>query len=415
MYGQARYGVGKEMKNFVKKIIKKIFSVGMGEKQDLSDLKQDLWNLKQMLQAQQAYLSHLIMRQSHATDHMLLSMGNPDHYPLLSHAQALVSDLRLSPLFDVHESFRYLLLKATLVDSYYKFTIEDVLKIPLVRFLIANKDKIQKNLASLSHDPMSLSHYMKVFDRALLGCLFYGKDKVRNWDEWFLRIESMPFSRYDFLNHVSYDQNNNFISTVALTPLNVTYPEGLHGYLLCFGLSATDVVIDAGAFDGATSEFFESHLSDQGHVYAFEAVPQHIDMIEKRQLKKTSVVPMALWHEDTELQFDGFMGPASCMSDSGQLLVKAISLDSFMAQEKLNCVNFIKMDIEGAEPRALSGAHQTILTHVPKMAICIYHSNDDMVNILFDMKEKYGHLYNYYVRCLVMGHRVETVLYCVPK
>jgi hypothetical protein len=44
-------------------------------------------------------------------------------------------------------------------------------------------------------------------------------------------------------------------------------------------------------------------------------------------------------------------------------------------------VDFIKMDIEGAEPYALKGAINTIKKFKPKLAIAIYHSLSDFVQI----------------------------------
>ena len=58
-----------------------------------------------------------------------------------------------------------------------------------------------------------------------------------------------------------------------------------------------------------------------------------------------------------------------------------ISIDDFVNNNGLEKVDFIKMDIEGAECSALEGAVETIMKFKPKLAIAIYHSMDDMVNI----------------------------------
>ena len=74
-------------------------------------------------------------------------------------------------------------------------------------------------------------------------------------------------------------------------------------------------------------------------------------------------------------------GPASKVSfenfknKSGQ--TKTLSIDDFVERNKVSKVNFIKMDIEGAESYALKGAVNTIKKFKPKLAIAIYHSMDD--------------------------------------
>jgi FkbM family methyltransferase len=57
--------------------------------------------------------------------------------------------------------------------------------------------------------------------------------------------------------------------------------------------------------------------------------------------------------------------------------VKTIKLDSYINEP----VTFIKMDIEGAECEALLGAEETIKEHKPKLAISLYHNDDDLTKI----------------------------------
>ena len=57
--------------------------------------------------------------------------------------------------------------------------------------------------------------------------------------------------------------------------------------------------------------------------------------------------------------------------------VPVLPLDDLVQEIRLDRVDFIKMDIEGAEQRALKGAAQTIQRFRPRMAICTYHNADD--------------------------------------
>lgn len=69
------------------------------------------------------------------------------------------------------------------------------------------------------------------------------------------------------------------------------------------------------------------------------------------------------------------------------------------------------MDIEGSELPALEGAKQTILRNKPKLAISIYHSDEDMLRIVEYIHELVPE-YKLYIRAHTMGI-AETVLYAV--
>ena len=71
------------------------------------------------------------------------------------------------------------------------------------------------------------------------------------------------------------------------------------------------------------------------------------------------------------------------------------------------------MDIEGAELSALKGGMEIIKKYRPQLAISIYHSSEDFVNIPLYLSEN---LENYKFR---IGHYsdtiIETVLYAIPN
>ena len=96
--------------------------------------------------------------------------------------------------------------------------------------------------------------------------------------------------------------------------------------------------------------------------------------------------------------------------------VNMIDIDSFTKERNIK-VDFIKMDIEGAELSALKGGIGTIQKQRPQLAISIYHSMEDFINIPLYLKEN---LKDYVFR---LGHYgksgrlilSETVFYAIPK
>ena len=62
--------------------------------------------------------------------------------------------------------------------------------------------------------------------------------------------------------------------------------------------------------------------------------------------------------------------------------VSTITIDNLVVEHKLHKLDFIKMDIEGAEMNALKGAIHSITTFRPTLAIAIYHQISDFVNVM---------------------------------
>ncbi len=82
------------------------------------------------------------------------------------------------------------------------------------------------------------------------------------------------------------------------------------------------------------------------------------------------------------------------------------TIDKFCADNKLSQLNFIKMDIEGAELPALEGARETIRKFHPKMSICVYHDLRHSSKIKAFIR-KISPLYEF--------ESLGPVLYCTPR
>lgn len=96
------------------------------------------------------------------------------------------------------------------------------------------------------------------------------------------------------------------------------------------------------------------------------------------------------------------------VSSDGDILIEVDCIDNILSCDEK--VTYIKMDIEGSELNALKGAEQHIVRDKPRLGICIYHKQEDLVKIPQYIKSLHPH-YQFYVR----PHSTmptELVLYC---
>jgi FkbM family methyltransferase len=145
-----------------------------------------------------------------------------------------------------------------------------------------------------------------------------------------------------------------------------------------------DVVVDVGAHLGV----FTRVALDSGArlVVAFEPDPVNSVCFERTyrddiKAGRVLLVKAAAWDREGELNFGGHGISAHVTGPSGDVIVDATTIDKVVADQKLDRVDFIKMDIEGSETRALAGAQRTLAAFGPKMAVCIYHRPTDPVEV----------------------------------
>ena len=146
-----------------------------------------------------------------------------------------------------------------------------------------------------------------------------------------------------------------------------------------------DVVIDCGAHIGG---FTKTALAlGASLVVAIEPEPQNIMAFRRNmeaELKsgKVRLVPKGIFDKPGKLKLHlSESGDAHSVVEprrgSGDIDIEVVTLDSLLDGLKLNRVDFIKMDIEGAEQKALKGARLMLTRYKPRLALSAYHEKGD--------------------------------------
>ena len=182
-----------------------------------------------------------------------------------------------------------------------------------------------------------------------------------------------------------------------------------------------DVVLDCGAAFGDVSLQFAQSTGENGKVICFEPYPLFIEVFQANlamnsNLAKTiTLIEKAVWDKSNEvLSFiEGGGGSRIDQRNKCERKIGTTKIDDTVKSLSLPKVDFIKMDIEGAELNALLGAKNTIFAFKPKLAICLYHSPKDFYEIP-SLIHSWGLNYKFYINHNYMN-QWETVLYAVSN
>jgi FkbM family methyltransferase len=147
-----------------------------------------------------------------------------------------------------------------------------------------------------------------------------------------------------------------------------------------------DIVLDCGGNVGTFTRTALRHGAQL--VVAFEPAPENIE-VYRRNFKdeiaagKVILIPKGVWDKEDVLLLK--RDPHNNAADSFVLLKDGSSavqaplttIDHAVAELKLDRVDYMKLDIEGAEIRALHGAQETLRRFHPRMSIAAEHYPTD--------------------------------------
>lgn len=144
-----------------------------------------------------------------------------------------------------------------------------------------------------------------------------------------------------------------------------------------------DVVLDLGGNLGTSAMRFAALVGAAGRVYSFE--PVFASLLARNVagcgLDNVELVPVAVGDAVGQITFNVTpLGIDSRITHKPpgadrHVTLPVTTLDHFVAERGLDRLDFIKLDIEGAEEMALRGGEQTLRRFRPRMTIASYHTD----------------------------------------
>ena len=156
----------------------------------------------------------------------------------------------------------------------------------------------------------------------------------------------------------------------------------LDKYLFLSLAQGGDVILDGGANVGLYSQLFSRLVGSKGKVFAFEPAPPTFSQLEKALLEcgaeNVRAYPFALGHEHGQATIhlpDGVSGHAALephVDAWGDVSMESYEveirrLDDLVEEMSLKRLDFVKLDLEGAEALAIEGAATTLQRHLPSI------------------------------------------------
>jgi FkbM family methyltransferase len=152
--------------------------------------------------------------------------------------------------------------------------------------------------------------------------------------------------------------------------------------------SQDPVILDCGANVGFFTRFALRAGSRQ--VFAFEPSPGNVACLRRNLEKEIDagevvIIPKGVWDQETTLAFrtENKNNPgAHCVTEdgTGDLNVPVTSIDKACSKLGLSRVDYIKLDVEGAEVRAITGAERVIREYRPWLCVATEHTDDLFAN-----------------------------------
>lgn len=160
-------------------------------------------------------------------------------------------------------------------------------------------------------------------------------------------------------------------------------------------LEKDDIVLDCGA---AVGTFSLQAANKCKKVYAVEPLPKFIKALKMtfKNYKNVQILPVAVGDKEGDLYINELSFGSFLSNDKKGDKVQLKTIDSLFA-DKNRPITYIKADLEGYEMSMLGGAKKTLKKYKPKLAITVYHKENNYKKMISFLK-KVNPDYNFVIK-----------------
>lgn len=241
-----------------------------------------------------------------------------------------------------------------------------------IKFIVADEDQwfYQNNLMySVYHciEASTISDMVYKID-------FYYR-KMKGLDDEILDLYNEPKSKKIIQNRLSFYKTGNCKYIESTIKNNNLYFDNEY-----YSLSENEFYVDVGAYDGDSISLFVSYINGK-YKGIIGIEPDKISF--KKLSNKCSVmhdcklIRCATGAHNETMRFDSKGTLGSSLNENGER-IEVKKLDDILSDTH---PTLIKLDIEGAELDTLKGAEKILKRDKPKLAVCIYHKMEDIIDI----------------------------------
>lgn len=289
--------------------------------------------------------------------------------------------------------------------------VDDVVIIASISYLEIGRQLIEQNIGINHIYYEVLAKIDKRFETYYVGFvnLF---EEIEEHKQEYIDILSLceDCISYEVLGNILMYRmtlNTNYIVTAY--KLSHQYGKQDFDKLITERLNDKFTFCDVGGFDGDTTEQYLQMFPNAEKIYFFEPDKDVMEKAEERlhSYKQVDYINAAAGEKNAKGYLCAIGAGASNVTTEGDCEIEIVALDQYIVSRN----TYVKMDIEGYEAQALTGAENAIRAYKPLLGISLYHIPGD-IHKLTKQIMSYRQDYKLYIRHYTLSY-ADTLGYFI--